>query len=134
MCSFFFLKFKKLPLKMKTHRDLTVYVKSLDLTTEIYKVSNSFPSHEIFGLTSQIRRASSSIPVNIAEGSGRNHLKENIQFLYISRASGTELETLLEISRRLDYLNSSTHQSLFELLNEVLKMLNGLINNLKQKL
>lgn len=119
---------------MKTHRDLTVYVKSLDLTTEIYKVSNSFPSHEIFGLTSQIRRASSSIPVNIAEGSGRNHLKENIQFLYISRASGTELETLLEISRRLDYLNSSTHQSLFELLNEVLKMLNGLNNNLKQKL
>lgn len=119
---------------MKTHRDLTVYGKSMDLTTGIYKVTKSFPSHEIFGLTSQMRRSSSSIPVNIAEGSGRNHLKENIQFLYISRASGTELETLLELSKRLDYIDSSTHETLHNSLNEILKMLNGLINNLKQKM
>jgi four helix bundle protein len=70
---------------MKTHKDLDVYKLSIELVTEIYQLTASFPKEEMYGLTSQIRRSAVSIPSNIAEGSARNHKKEFIQFLLLQQ-------------------------------------------------
>ncbi len=78
---------------MKSHNDLKVYQESMDLVIQVYKITNSFPESEKFGLTSQIRRASVSIPSNIAEGAARESKKEFKRFLYISLGSAAELET-----------------------------------------
>lgn len=119
---------------MKTHKDLEVYKNAIDLVTEIYNLSKSFPKDEIYGLTSQIRRASVSIPSNIAEGAGRNHNKEFIQFLYIASGSLAEIETQLIISKNLNYLSVGD----FDLLNNktiiIRSQLSGLIKHLKNKL
>jgi len=88
---------------MATHKKLDIWKLSLDLVEEIYKVTMAFPSEEKFGLTNQLRRAAVSVPSNIAEGAARQFDKENIQFLYISLGSLSELETQLIISNRLGY-------------------------------
>jgi four helix bundle protein len=92
---------------MKSHNDLRVYKESMDLVIEIYKITNSFPDSEKFGLTSQIRRAAVSIPSNIAEGAARESKKEFKRFLYISLGSASELETQIEISNRLSFIDDS---------------------------
>ncbi|SDL79708.1 four helix bundle protein [Salinimicrobium catena] len=92
---------------MKSHQDLTVYQKSLDLVEEIYKLTQTFPSEEKFGVTSQLRRAAVSVPSNIAEGAARKGSKEFSRFLYISLGSLAEIETLLTISTRLQFLKES---------------------------
>jgi four helix bundle protein len=84
---------------MTGYKKLEAWKKSMQLVDEIYKLTRSFPKDEIYGLTSQIKRASVSIPCNIAEGIGRNYKKDTIQFLHISRGSLYEVETLLEITR-----------------------------------
>jgi four helix bundle protein len=88
---------------VKSHKDLKVWQESMDLVIQIYKISEDFPKHEIYGLSSQIRRAAVSIPSNIAEGAGRSGEKEFIRFLYIALGSLSEVETQLEISQRLNY-------------------------------
>lgn len=88
---------------MGTHKDLDIWKLSMDFVIEIYKMTNSFPSEEKFGLVNQMRRAAVSIPSNIAEGAGRKSRKENIQFLYIALGSLTELDTQLIIADRLKY-------------------------------
>ena len=85
---------------MKTFRDLIVWQKSIDLVTNIYKVTTIFPNEELYGLTSQIRRAAVSIPSNIAEGYGRKATNEFVRFLQISMGSLFELKTQIEISQR----------------------------------
>jgi four helix bundle protein len=87
----------------KTHKDLEIWQKGVDLVTKIYEITKNFPKEEIYGLTSQMRRAAISYPSNIAEGAARNSLKEYIRFLYISQASLSELETHLIISKNLNY-------------------------------
>lgn len=119
---------------MKSFKELTVYKQSIDLVTKIYKVSSDYPSTEIYGLTNQIRRASVSIPSNISEGSSRSHTKETIQFLYIALASANELETQIEISLRLNFISTSIHSELIKEMNEVCKMLQGMIKFQKSKL
>jgi four helix bundle protein len=79
--------------KIKSHKDLKVWQESMTLVTQIYKVSEDFPKHEIYGLSSQIRRAAVSIPSNIAEGAGRNGENEFTRFLYIALGSLSEVET-----------------------------------------
>lgn len=114
---------------MKSHKDLDVWKKSIDLVTEIYKATRGFPREEIYGLTNQMRRCVVSIPSNIAEGAGRNSRKEFVQFLYIALGSVSELETQILIAQNLDYL-----QAPHEFLNNIeaiKKMLNGLIHSLK---
>jgi len=91
---------------MKSHKDLLVYQKSLDLVTNIYSITDCFPKEEQFGLTNQLRRASVSVPSNIAEGAGRKSKKEFIHFLYIALGSLNEIETQLEISKRLNYISN----------------------------
>ncbi|MBF0598339.1 four helix bundle protein [Faecalibacter rhinopitheci] len=118
---------------MKTHKDLNVWKNSVDLVTNIYKETQSFPKEELYGLTSQIRRSAVSIPSNIAEGAARHSNKEYIQFLYIALGSLAELETQLIIAYNLNYLRESKYSEFILILNEIGKLLNGLINYRKSK-
>ncbi|HOY85142.1 MAG: four helix bundle protein [Candidatus Cloacimonetes bacterium] len=110
---------------MGSYRDLDLYNKSMDFVVRVYKATESFPKHELFGICSQLRRCAVSIPSNIAEGSGRNNRKEFIQFLFIANGSLSELETQLEIASRLGYIENIG--SYTEDVKYIRKMLTGLI-------
>lgn len=114
----------------KNHKDLDVWKQSIDLVADVYKLTRQFPKEETFGLISQMKRAVVSIPTNIAEGAARGHKNEYIQFLYISLASLSELDTLLIISKNLGYL--SDYESYTKKINAIKKMLNGLIASQKK--
>ncbi|WP_265132425.1 four helix bundle protein [Chryseobacterium oranimense] len=116
---------------MANFKELLVWQRSIDFVTDIYRSTGSFPKDEMYGLTSQIRRASVSIPSNIAEGNSRRSKPDYLQFLKIARGSCAELETQLMISKNLNYLNEEDHQKLNNNIIEISKMLNGLINSLQ---
>ena len=118
---------------MKSHKDLDVWKKSVDLVSLIYTITKNFPKEEIYGITNQIRRAAISIPSNIAEGAARNYSKEFIQFLYISLGSISELETQSIISENLKLLSSENSIKVQNELTELRKMILGLIQYLKNK-
>ena len=105
----------------------------MDLVVEVYILTDNFPREEIYGLTSQMRRASVSIPSNIAEGRLRGSRKEFRHFLLNAYGSGAELETQIEISKRLFTMKSLNYIKIDQLLMEVMKMLNSLILKLKPK-
>ena len=116
---------------VKSYKELGVWRKAVDLTTEVYRITRHFPDEEKFGLTSQFRQATVSIPANIAEGWGRGTTMEYIQFLLISRGSLMELETHGLISARLGYLSEEEFAGLNMQVGEVGRMLNGLIQSLR---
>lgn len=118
---------------MQSYKELIVWQKSIQLVTELYSVTEKFPKTEIFGLTSQIRRASVSIPSNIAEGYSRKHKPEYIQFLRIAFGSGAELETQILIAKNLGFLKENSFLKINELLDEVMRMLNKIISTLVAK-
>jgi four helix bundle protein len=118
--------------KINTHRDLIVYKKSILFVSEIYRITLQFPEAEKFGLVSQLRRASVSIPVNIAEGSGRKSSKELQHFLNISMGSISEVETLLEISKNLNILDNEKFADMGFKLSELRKMTSALIKSLNK--
>ena len=120
--------------KIKSHRDLIVWQKSMDLVVLVYKATEGFPRHELYGLTSQIRRAASSVPANIAEGQGRRSKTEFRQFLGNARGSLLELDTHLELTLRLNYLTPSQYGRINEQLVEVSRILNGLMRSLTSAL
>jgi four helix bundle protein len=111
--------------RRNSYRDLIVWQKSMLLVKEIYLETKNFPKEELYGLTSQIRRCAISIPSNIAEGKGRNTDKEFIRFLQISLGSVYELQTQLELSLQLNYINKI--DNLLNLSIEIEKMINVLI-------
>ena len=116
---------------MRNFYELQVWIKSHALTLKIYKITKSFPNDELFGLINQMRRSSSSIPTNIAEGCGRYSNPDFKRFLTISSGSSSELEYQLLLARDLNYLSES---HFFELTNDVVeirKMLNAFYNKLK---
>ncbi|PVD16179.1 S23 ribosomal protein [Mesotoga sp. Brook.08.105.5.1] len=113
-------------------RKLQLWKSSMNLTTEIYKLTRNFPDHERYGLSSQMQRASVSIPSNIAEGFGRESTKELLRFLYTARGSLMELSTQLEICNNLSYLSEEEHSSIQRLADEVNRLLNGLIFSKKK--
>lgn len=115
---------------MESYRDLVVWQKSTVLTLEVYKLTNSFPKEEMYGLISQMRRAAVSIPSNIAEGYSRKHRAEYLQFIRIAFGSGAELETQALVARKLSYATESDFNFLEAKLSEVMKMLNGLVSSL----
>lgn len=117
---------------MKTHKDLDVYKFAMDFVTEIYRETRTFPKEEIYGLTSQMRRAAVSIPSNIAEGSARKNFGENKQFLHVSLGSASELETQIVISKNLGFLSNDTARFLIEKLNTISRMIQGLIKYITQ--
>ena len=117
---------------MQTYRDLIVWQKSIELVVEIYKLTSKFPKGEIYGLTSQIRRAAVSIPSNIAEGKMRGGNIEFRRFLFIAFASGAELETQIIISKKLPQSIKLDYNKVDGILEEVMKILNKLISQLEQ--
>ncbi len=119
--------------KIESFKDLIVWQKGIELVNEIYKVTKPFPKEEMYGLSSQIRRAAISIPANIAEGWGRGTTKNYIQFLEISRGSLFELNTLIIISYNQEYLNREICDEIENKLNETGRMLNALITTLENK-
>jgi len=117
--------------KLKTHKDLDAWRKSLDLVEMVYKVTKAFPQEEMYGLKSQLRRAAVSIPSNIAEGAARGSKKEFIQFLHVALGSLSEVETQLVIAKRLDYLDN--FDSIEEQIQTVRKLILGLIRYLRPR-
>jgi four helix bundle protein len=106
----------------------------MDLSVLIYKTTGQFPKDEIYALVSQLKRAVVSIPSNIAEGSGRNTDKEFIQFLFIAYGSSCELDTQIELSKRLNFISEEEYNSITSEINEIQKMIfklrDKLLNNL----
>src|SRR5436853_1944493 len=113
--------------EIKSYRDLLVWQKGIDLVVDAYRATAQFPKFETYGLSSQIRRAASSIPANIAEGYGRGSRKEYVQFLLIAQGSLKELETHLIISERLHYCTSVQTELLLAHTAEIGRMLYTLI-------
>lgn len=113
------------------YKKLIVWQKSMDLVIEIYDLTEKFPKSEIYGLVSQMRRCAVSIPSNIAEGSKRRTQKDFRQFLIISYGSGSELETQIEIVKRLPYSKNFNFQRVDNLLDEIMRMLNKMLSNFK---
>ena len=124
---------RKFCMSIESYKDLIVWQKSIELVILTYRLTDKFPKSELYGITSQIRRAVVSIPSNIAEGYKRRHLGEYIQFLRISDASSAELETQFIISQKLGYCSGADFGKVMSLLTEVGKMLCSLIGKLKVK-
>lgn len=120
-------------IRTETHQDLLVWQKSMLLVESIYRLTKDFPKDEIYGLTSQMRRAVTAIPTNITEGYHRNHYKEYIQFLFIAKSSAWELKTLLQIADRVKLIHADAYIECELLLGEVIKMLTTMITQLKEK-
>lgn len=116
---------------MRTHKELVVWQKSMEMVKCLYLVTLAFPKEEIYGITSQMRRAAVSIPSNIAEGFGRGYDKELIHFLYMALGSASELETQLLICKDIAYISDAQYQELDSMNSEVIKMLTALINKRK---
>ena len=119
---------------MRDFKGLEVWKKSHLLTLAVYKATSSFPQSELFGLTSQIRRASASIPANVAEGCGRSGEKELVRFLNIAMGSASELEYHLLLAHDLSLLEDPTYSALASDVVEVKRMLGGFIRTLNVKL
>ena len=117
-------------MKIKSYKELLVWQKAVMLATEVYKITETYPKPELYGIVQQMRRAAVSTPSNIAEGWSRNHRKEFQQFLGIAAGSSAELETQLLISRNLYLLKEEDHARLSELTIEVSKMLYSLSHKL----
>ena len=116
---------------MQNFKKLQVWEKSHDLTLKIYEVTSQFPREEIYGLTSQIRRACASIPTNIAEGCGRASSADFARFLQIAMGSASETEYLVLLAHDLKYLTADQHTELIDATIRVKKMLTALLKNVR---
>ena len=119
--------------EVQNHRDLKVWQISVDLVETVYRLSRNWPNHELYGLVSQARRASVSVPANIAERAGRRSTGEFIQFVGIARGSLAELETLFVVAGRLGYLEDGVLERLLSDVAEVGRMLTGLMQSLRDR-
>ena len=116
---------------MSRYEDLKVYQRAVDLVVEVYRFSGSLPGEEKFGLIDQIRRAATSIPLNIAEGSSSSSSKVFNRYLETALGSGYEVKTILTICERLNYGDKELILKLIPELDEIIAMLKGLIKSLK---
>ena len=119
---------------LKHYRELDVLQLAMDLAAECYEATKPVPREELFGLTSQIRRAASSIPANIAEGQGRQHTREFLNHLSMARGSLMELETHLLLSQRIGLLKAARAEALLTLTERVSRRLSRLRNALQKRL
>jgi four helix bundle protein len=117
----------------KSYRDLDVWMLSMDLAEKLYRATSGFPASELYGMTTQIRRASVSIPANIAEGYGRETTAYFIQFLRISQGSVKELETHLLLAERVALLSNEDAKALLADIERIARMLRNLIRSLQAK-
>jgi four helix bundle protein len=107
---------------MHNFKELKIWQKALELSVDVYKVTGLFPKEDKFGLISQIKRSAVSIPSNIAEGAGRNSIKEFLYFLSVANGSSYELQTQLLISNKLNFLKDDILENMLIELNEIQKM------------
>lgn len=119
---------------MQTHKDLKVWQQSISFVKLLYQATATFPKEELFGLSSQMRRAAVSIPSNIAEGYGRHSQRELLRFLTIAVGSTSELETQLIICQQLGYLSAEDYQLLQCSLSSIAKMLNALKRSIREQI
>ena len=119
---------------VQSYRELEVWKVAMDLAAECYRVTKTLPKDELFGMTSQIRRAAASIPANIAEGQGREHTKEFLNHLSIARGSLKELETHLLLCQRVGLLKEADLPPLMTLCDRISQMLSRLRQSLERKL
>ena len=120
-------------MEIKSYRDLAVWQKSMELVVECYNGSKAFPASDMYGLTSQLRRAAVSVPANIAEGQGRQSTAEFLRHIAIAYGSLMELETHIQIAGRLGYMPNQEVNRLLELTGNVGRMINGLRKALQSK-
>ena len=118
---------------MKNYRDLEVWRKAIDLVVCSYELTRKFPKNEIYGLSNQIQRSAVSIPANIAEGQGRQHSKEFLRYLSIAYGSPAELETHIEIAKRLLYINDQQVEEMLSMSSKIGRMINGLKKSIRNK-
>lgn len=118
----------------KSYKDLMVWRRAVDFVVEVYKATNSFPREEIYGITSQIRRAAVSIPSNIAEGQARSSPRAFGNHLNVALGSSAELETQFLVAQKIGYLAEAHQEKLIKELTEIVRMLHGLLNVQKGKL
>ena len=116
---------------MKSHKDLEVWRAAIDLARDTYELTKAYPKEELYGIISQMRRSAVSIASNIAEGAARQGNKEFLQFLYIALGSASELDTQIEISRKIGFGDGSHLDELQKHLETISKMLQGLIRSVK---
>ena len=119
---------------IQSFRDLEVWKVAMDLAAECYRVTKAFPKDELFGMTSQIRRAAASIPANIAEGHGRQHTKEFLNFLSIARGSLMEVQTHLLLAQRVGLLKDADLNQLLPLCERISQMISRLRQSLEKRL
>lgn len=112
---------------MSNYRKLDAWIQSMQLVKETYEISKTYPKSEVYGLSSQTRRAAVSVPCNIAEGIGRNYKKDTIQFLHIARGSLYELDTLLNTAVMVNLIEEAEYGKMEKKLIQCLQLLNGLI-------
>ena len=121
--------------KVTSYKDLKIWQKGMSIAYDVYQLTQSFPDKEVFGLTSQIRRSASSIPANIAEGYGRQSTKSFRYFIKISRGSLYELASHLELSAKLNYIDSAElNKKVLCDIDEQAKILNSFLKSLEPKL
>ena len=117
---------------MRNYQKLDAWKASMKLTKTVYTFTKDFPKEELYGLSSQIKRAAVSIPANIAEGMGRQYKKDTIQFLHIASGSAYELETLFHMAVEINILADQNFKQFLILIDDSIKLLNGLINYLEK--
>jgi four helix bundle protein len=119
-------------MKIKDFEDLDVWQRGRDLVIKIYELTNNFPKEEIYGITSQIKRAALSVPANIAEGFGRFHFLDKAKFYLNARGSLYELKSFLLISRDLRFVEDRSFQDILQMINDLSVKLNNFINKTRQ--
>jgi|SRR5438067_5689199 len=121
-------------MKKQSYRDLLAWQRAMDLVDEIYSTVRNFPNYEMFALATQMRKAATSIPCNIAEGQGRFSLRDFRHFLREARASALELETEIIIANRQGYFDSERAEKLLEQASRVGQLINGLIRHISKRI
>jgi four helix bundle protein len=119
---------------VSSFRDLRVWQVSMDLVVDVYRLTQAFPNHEMYGLVQQMQRAAVSVPSNIAEGQARDHLREYLHHLSMAQGSLAELETQLDIARRLGYISADQGDLRLSQLTAIAKQLKSLRNALERRL
>lgn len=118
---------------MESHKNLKVWQNAIDIAVDVQDITRRYPKDEMFGMVSQMRRAATSISMNIAEGYARGTDKETLHFLYIASGSASELDTQLVLSHRFGYIDDEMESRLSGQLTIIRKMLSALITSVKQK-
>ena len=121
-------------MSVSSYRELLIWQKGMDITEKVYQLTKNFPNDEVYGLTSQIKRSSISIPSNIAEGYGRNSTKSYLHFVKIARGSLFELETQLLLANKLNFIKKEVdYSTIMNLITEESKMISSFIKKLSVK-